>query len=101
SVYQKSAVNITITGSTGVNVIWGCIGVGVMILWLAFIMAHKAGILYKLKWIIIGIAGIYLFNTLRIMGILLSFKYNWGYLQSFNAHATFDNITYVIIIIFM
>lgn len=101
SVYQKSANNITITGSTGVNIIWACLGMGVMMLWTAFIMAHKATFAYKLKWTGIGIAGIYFFNVLRIVAILLSFKYNWHYLQSFDAHSTFNDFTYIIIIILM
>ena len=101
SVYQKSANNITITGSTGVNIIWACLGMGVIMLWTAFILAHKARIAYKLKWIGIGIASIYFFNVLRIVAILLSFKYNWRYPQSFDAHSTFNDFTYIIIIVLM
>ena len=98
-VYQKSPINITIQGSRGVNVAWGCLGAGVMFLWFAFIIAHKAKLEYKLKWIFTGIVLIYLFNTLRIAGILLSFYYHWYYMQSFNAHTTFNNLTYIIVII--
>lgn len=98
-VYQRSAVNITIRGSHGATIAWGCLGAGVMIFWFAFIMAHKAKGTYKLKWIVSGIAIIYLFNAIRIAAILLSYYYNWQYLQTFNAHSTFNNITYIIIII--
>ena len=100
-VYQKAPENITIKGSTGANVTWGCIGIGVTILWLAFIIAHTAACIYKLKWIIGGIIVIYFFNAIRIVAILLSYRYNWSYLKSFNAHSTFTNITYLIIIILM
>ncbi len=101
SVYQKSPANITLQGSTGANIIWGCLGAGVMILWFAFIVAHKARLVYKFKWIIAGILIIYFFNAMRIATILLSYKYNWSYLRSFNAHSTFNNITYIIIVILM
>ncbi len=101
SVYQKHAANITIKGSRGANISWGCLGAGVMILWFAFITAHKARLRYKLKWIFAGVTLIYIFNAIRIISILLSYYYNWYYLQSFNAHSTFNNITYAIIIILM
>lgn len=100
-VYQKSANNITISGSTGVTLIWGCLGMGVMVLWTAFIAAHRATFAYKLKWISIGIVSIYAFNVLRIATILLSFRYHWHYPQSFNAHSTFNDVTYIIIIMLM
>ena len=99
--YQRSPVNITIRGSHGATIAWGCIGVDVMFLWFAFIVAHKAKPVYKLKWIIAGIFLIFLFNILRISFIVLSYKYNWTYFQSFNAHSTFNFITYVIIILLM
>ncbi|HYJ65955.1 MAG TPA: archaeosortase/exosortase family protein [Parafilimonas sp.] len=99
--YQRSAVNVTIRGGRGATIAWGCIGAGVMFLWFAFIFAHKAKPIYKLKWIIAGILLIFLFNILRISFIVLSYKYNWVYFQSFNAHATFNFITYIIIILLM
>ena len=99
--YQKNAVNVSIHRSRGVTIAWGCIGMAVMFLWFAFIIAHKAKLIYKLKWIIAGILLIFLFNIIRITLIVLSYKYNWTYFQSFNAHATFNFITYVIIILLM
>ncbi len=99
--YQKNPANITIHGSRGATIAWGCIGVGVMFVWLAFISAHKAKRTYKLKWIIIGVLLIFLFNILRISFIILSYYYHWKYFQSFNAHSTFNYCTYIIIIIMM
>ncbi len=99
--YQRSAVNVTIRGGRGATIAWGCIGAGVMFLWFAFIIAHKAKPVYKLKWITGGILLIFLFNILRISFIVLSYKYNWVYFQSFNAHTTFNFITYIIIILLM
>lgn len=100
-VYQKSANNVTIAGSTGVTIIWACLGMGVMVLWTAFIAAHKATLAYKLKWISIGIVSIYTFNVLRIVTILLSFKYHWRYPLSFDAHSTFNTFTYIITVVLM
>jgi exosortase/archaeosortase family protein len=99
--YQKNPANVSIHGSGGVTIIWGCVGVGVMFLWFSFIVAHKAKFIYKLKWVVAGIALIFIVNIIRIVLIVLSFFYHWKYIQSFNAHATFNTITYIIIIILM
>jgi len=100
-VYQKNPVNVTIRGSSGANIAWGCIGVGVLVVWFSFVAAHRADIKYKLKWIVWGVGLIFLFNIIRISIIILSYYYNWAYFKSFNAHSTFNNITYVIIFILM
>jgi exosortase/archaeosortase family protein len=100
-VYQKNPVNITIRGSHGATIAWGCVGVGVMVVWLAFIAAHKARIKYKFMWIGSGIVLIFVFNIIRISFIILSYYYHWAYFQSFNAHTTFNYTTYFIIIILM
>ena len=99
--YQKSAVNVSIHRSRGVTIAWGCIGMAVMFLWFAFIVAHRANFIYKLKWIAAGIILIFLFNIIRITSIVLSYFYNWTYIQSFNAHSTFNFITYIIVILLM
>ena len=99
--YQKNAVNISIYRAVSVNIAWGCIGMSVMFLWFAFIAAHKARFMYKIKWITLGVALIFIFNISRIVLIALSYYYHWHYMLSFNAHATFNFITYVIIILLM
>lgn len=99
--YQKTAVNVSLKGGHGVQIIWGCVGIGVMVVWLAFVVAHRAAKIYKLKWIMIGVGLIYLFNIARVVAIVLSINYHWSYLESFNAHSTFNNITYLIIVLLM
>lgn len=99
--YQKNAANVSIHHSVGVTIAWGCIGVSVMFLWFAFIVAHKARASYKLKWIAAGIVLIFIFNIIRIALIVLSYLYHWKYFQSFNAHSTFNFLAYVLIIILM
>jgi len=102
SVHQLNAANITITGSRGVTVAWGCLGVGAMALWFAFITAHRnMAKKRKLVWIVAGITFIYVVNIIRIIMIALSNYYNWHYIHNFNAHNSFNILTYVIIIIAM
>lgn len=100
-VYQKNAANITISGGRGVTIAWGCLGIAALGLWTAFIVAHRAGTVYKLQWIAAGFGLIFLVNILRIDMIALSNYYHWRYIESFNAHTSFDALTYAIILILM
>ena len=102
SVWQARPDNITITGSRGVTIAWGCLGVGAMSLWLAFIMAHRYLLFrVKLKWIFAGLALIFIINIVRIMMIALSNHYNWYHIHAFNAHASFNTLTYAAIVVMM
>jgi exosortase/archaeosortase family protein len=101
SVYQLGADNVSITGSRGVTIAWGCLGIGAIGLWIAFITAHKAKLKFKLKWVLWGVAAIFMVNIIRIDMIALSNHYNWKYWMSFNAHTSFDILTYAVILIFM
>jgi len=98
SVHQLGNANITIAGSKGVTIAWGCLGIGAISLWLGFIIAHRIRLKYKLKWITIGAAIIFAINIFRIDMIALSNYYKWSYFQNFNAHTSFDTLTYVIIL---
>jgi exosortase/archaeosortase family protein len=101
-VYQKSPANVTISGSRGVTLAWGCLGIGAISLWIAFITAHRrTAAWYKLKWIVAGVVLIFLVNVIRIDMIALSNYYRWAYFQSFNAHTGFDAITYLVILLMM
>ena len=100
-VYQKDAANVTIAGSKGVTLAWGCLGIGAISLWIAFITAHRISVKYKLRWIIAGVSLIFMINILRIDMIALSNYYKWSYFETFNAHTSFDVLTYVLILLMM
>lgn len=100
-VYQLNAANITITGSKGVTLAFGCLGAGAMSLWIAFIVAHKADFGFKFKWIVAGLGIICFVNTLRVVMIALSNHYHWTYIRHFNAHTSFNMVTYAVIVLLM
>lgn len=100
-VHQSSPVQINIAGSRGVIIAWGCLGVGPISLWIAFITAHRCKRKYKLKWILPGIGLIFLLNILRMAMIVLSNHYNWERIKHFNAHSSFNTLTYGVIVVLM
>ena len=97
-VFQKSANTIAIRGSRGVNIIWACLGFGVISFWAAFVVAHKAAIGYKLKWLLTGAAFITLLNIIRIASIALANHYRWKDYQSVEPHFLFNVVSYIAII---
>lgn len=98
--FQKSAINVAVANS-GVNIAWGCLGVGAISLWTAFIAAHRCSLQYKLKWILPGVVLIFIINIIRVALIALSGYHNWAYIRHFNAHSSFNTITYGIIVLLM
>ena len=97
-VYQKKPNNVTITGGRGVNIIWACLGFGVMSFWVAFVAAHYAKWLYKLKWIFAGVALITGINILRIALIALALHHNWKAFMAIEPHLAFNVVSYIAII---
>jgi exosortase/archaeosortase family protein len=101
-VYQSKPTNVTISGSRGITIAWGCLGVGAACLWIAFIAAHRyLKNTFKVKWIIPGLLLIFLLNLGRMLMIALSQHYSWQYLQHFDAHNSFNILTYILIAIMM
>lgn len=99
NVYQKKPNNITIHGSRGVNIIWACLGFGVMSFWVAFVVAHYAKWLYKLKWVLAGIALITGINILRIALIALALHSDWKAFIAVEPHFAFNVVSYIAIIL--
>ena len=99
SVYQKKANNITIAGSRGINIIWACLGLGVMSFWVAFVTAHTASWSYKLKWAFIGVILITGINILRIALIALGFHHHWMAFTAIDIHSSFNIVSYIAILL--
>ncbi len=97
NVYQKALNNITITGSRGVNIIWACLGFGVMSFWTAFVISHSAGWKYKLKWVLTGLSIITGINIIRIALIALGLHHNWKVFNAIEPHFAFNVVCYIAI----
>ncbi len=96
-VYQKALNNVTIRGARGVNIIWACLGFGVMSFWVAFVTAHAATAKYKFKWIAIGVALITCINIIRIALIALGLYHHWEAFIAVEPHFAFNVVSYIAI----
>lgn len=64
--------HLQLVGGRAVQLVYSCLGVGVMSFWLAFVVANKGRFWKKTFWVLGGILGIWMINVLRISLTLLS-----------------------------
>ncbi len=82
---------LRIVNGSGVQMVYSCIGIGVMSFWAAFIIANNGKLLNKLVWAFGGLFAIYLINCFRV-AILLKIAAQKGNINSFGEHHTVFNV---------
>jgi exosortase/archaeosortase family protein len=89
----------SITDGNSVQLVYSCLGLGVMSFWTAFVAAHKINWRKKLSWILIGLFSIWFINCCRIAIILIAAVKKWNYNKYMDHHAMFNLVAYVLIFI--
>lgn len=84
-------------GGRGVIIAMDCVGYGVYSFWAAFVLANKGGWTKKLKWIIIGVLGLWFINLLRITLFLTAINKGWPMPLGINHHTWFNIFAYLLI----
>lgn len=92
---------IRIKNGAAVQLVYTCLGYGVMSFWIAFIMANKVQLKYKLKWLFAGLFVIYLSNVARICVLLIAAQNKWNLPFNIEHHSFYNFIAYTVIIIMM
>lgn len=101
AVYLKDAYTIRMQNGVGVHVGYDCIGYGVMIFWLAFIVANDLKLSSKIKWIIGGLLMIWILNVSRISLMLIAVNQHWKSPFGFDNHTWFNLVAYLAIFTMM
>lgn len=97
--YPTQIADPRITSADGGSVLemaWACYGLGVKSFWLAFVIAHAVPLRTKIRWSLIGVLTIFLFNCIRVVVIMISMIEKWSiadYLGT-NAHDMFNYLCY-------
>ena len=97
--HRNGLVNLR-TSFGGVNIIYGCLAIGVNIIWIAFVVATKRKLFTKIIWLIIGTCSLYVLNIIRICLILFALKnkHTLSFL-GMDHHTLYDLGCYLILII--
>ncbi len=88
------AYHIEIVNGKSVQLVYSCLGVGVMSFWLAFVMANRGGWLRKTAWIIGGMICMWLINITRIGLLLVTINKNQKMPFGLDNHTFFNILAY-------
>ena len=66
--------SLQLVGGRAINLVYSCIGYGVMSFWIALIVANKGNFTTKLYWLIGGLIIIWFLNIIRMSLFLVTFN---------------------------
>lgn len=93
-VYLKDSYTIRMVNGRGVQVVYSCLGYGLLSFWIAFIIANKMAFRSMLKWIMGGVLVIFLLNVFRLSLMLISVNKHWPSLLNLDNHTWFNIVAY-------
>lgn len=94
-----ATTNIHFVNGYGVNMVYSCIGIGILSSWAAFAIAYPTKIKRKIIWLFGGIMAIWFINVLRIVFLLLLINKTKN-LNGFSFHhELFNAVAYGLVII--
>ena len=86
---------VGINGGAGVQLIYACLGFAIFSFWWAMIIAFPQTIRNKMLFLFGGTAIVIALNIIRITGVAIIFKSEWGRAhRSFDHHMVFNIIVY-------
>jgi exosortase/archaeosortase family protein len=88
----------SVTGP-GVQMVYSCIGLGIMSFWAGFVLAHSIHWKKKLLWTFIGLIMIWIVNCFRVSVILAATVNHWNASKYLDHHDMFNVIAYVLVFI--
>ena len=90
---------IRFSGGRGVIIAMDCVGYGVYSFWIAFVAANSGTLGRKIKWILVGVLGLWLINVIRITLFLTSINKGWPMPLGLDHHTWFNIFAYLLIFI--
>ena len=93
-IYLKDSYTIKMVNGRGVQVVYSCLGYGLLSFWIAFVIANKLSFRKMLQWMIGGVLVIILLNVSRISLMLISVNKHWPSLLNLDNHTWFNIVAY-------
>lgn len=102
AVYRQNDHIIRIKGGAGVQMVYSCLGYGVMSFWIAFVLAtEKIEKVVKFKWLLGGLMIIIVSNIARVVILLIAINKKWTKPVNIEHHTFYNYIVYLIVISMM
>lgn len=87
----ENAISLRVINGYKVNMVYSCIGVGIMSSWAAFAIAYSANFKRKIIWLLAGLMAIWFVNATRV-AVLLIWLNKTRDTKAFSYHHTVFNI---------
>ena len=84
-----------------IQLVYSCLGFGLMSFWTAFVFANKGKAKTKLIWIMTGIAALWVINVIRLSLLLIADNKNWPVPFGMDHHTLYTMVAYVMILVMM
>jgi exosortase/archaeosortase family protein len=92
--YQSDHIHLSLVGGNSVQLVYSCLGYGVISFWLAFVFANNGSWKKKAAWMLGGTAALYIINVIRISLTLLSNSRKWHFPFGWDNHTWFNIAAY-------
>jgi exosortase/archaeosortase family protein len=99
--YVKDPYLLKIYNGPGVQMVYSCIGYGVMSFWVAFVLANKGKWQQKILWALGGCFCIWVINCFRVATLLMAIASKWNVNKYMNHHTMFNIFAYILILVLM
>ena len=94
-------ISLKIIGGLQVNMVYSCIGYGLLSCWAAFIIAYPSKRKRKLIWLFGGLVTICFANIIRVASLLILVNKTKDVTRFTNHHEIFNAVAYSIIILLL
>ncbi|MBC7887075.1 MAG: exosortase/archaeosortase family protein [Ferruginibacter sp.] len=88
----------TVNGSY-VEMVYDCLGLGLMSFWVAFVVANKESLKRKITWCAGGIICMWFINCWRVALLLIALENHWKLNSILDHHTLFNIVAYSLILI--
>lgn len=98
--YTRGPYLLYINGKSGIQLVYECLGIGVLSFWIAFIATDVYGTFKnKIRWILFGLLIITVLNIARIIVLLLAVYKHWMNIAGIDHHTLYNSIVYIIVLL--
>ncbi len=95
----ENTISLRIINGIKINMVYSCIGIGVLSSWASFVIAYPSKLKRKIYWLFGGLLLIWMVNVIRIAALLILFNKTRDINTFPNHHTAFNIIAYIIVLL--
>ena len=88
---------ITTINGAYIQMVYECLGFGLISFWMAFVLANTGAVRKKIAWCLVGILSIWFINCIRVAILLMAFEKHWKFKLPLEHHTLFNLVAYTLL----